>query len=260
MGHYITAVCTAEIINGRATYWDVCCWVKQVFWKMTHPTTAGYSLKSMMWGTDGTERRGCGERCSEVFQHGNKDFDCLSMNNSSLLIAAYDKETVLGPVQNVSGQMEAKRNSKQTGNFCSPPPQGERNTIVWKPHRSVCNRNWVIDINIKLIPSVWLLHSLAARVKERGSDEVNTFVLPLKPDKCQSLTTAALRWFPELRCTARTLYWFHRSEPKFLGMWISCMPAEMYLRVYMWAFTCMHSYTHPLLLQLLSSHSLSLSA
>lgn len=258
MGHYITAVCTAEIINGGATYWDVCCWVKQVFWKMTHPTTAGYSLKSMMWGTDGTERRGCGERCSEVFQHGNKDFDCLSMNNSSLLIAVYDKETVLGPVQNVSGQMEAKRNSKQTGNFCSPPPQGERNTIVWKPHRSVCNRNWVIDINIKLIPSVWLLHSLAARVKERGSDEVNTFVLPLKPDKCQSLTTAALRWFPELRCTARTLYWFHRSEPKFLGMWISCMPAEMYLRVYMWAFTCMHSYTHPLLLQLLSSHSLSL--
>lgn len=94
-----------------------------MFWKMTHPTTAGYSLKSMMWGTDGTERRGCGERCSEVFQHGNKDFDCLSMNNSSLLIAAYDKETVLGPVQNVSGQMEAKRNSKQTGNFCSPPPK-----------------------------------------------------------------------------------------------------------------------------------------
>lgn len=66
---------------------------------MTHPTTAGYSLKSMMWGTDGTERRGCGERCSEVFQHGNKDFDCLIMNNSSLLVAGYDKETVLGPVQ-----------------------------------------------------------------------------------------------------------------------------------------------------------------
>lgn len=99
MGHYITAVCTAEIINGGATYWDVCCCVKQVFRKMTHPTTAGYSLKSMMWGTDGTERRGCGERCSEVFQHGNKDFDCLIMNNSSLLVAGYDKETVLGPVQ-----------------------------------------------------------------------------------------------------------------------------------------------------------------
>lgn len=47
-------------------------------------------------------------------------------------------------------------------------------------------------------------------------------------------------------------------RPKFLGMWISCMPAEIYLSVCMWAFTCMHSYTHPLLLQLLSSHPLSL--
>lgn len=102
------------------------------------------------------------------------------------------------------------------------------------------------------------LCSCERREEGRGCyrrDEVNSFVLTLKPDKCHSCTTATRRRFLELRNTGieKTVTVPSLSR-KPLGMWISCMPVGVYFWMCMWAFTCIHSYTHPLLLQL-SSHS-----
>ncbi len=121
MGHYISVFCTVGIINVENILGCVLL-SKAAVWENdgAHITTAGSSLKSMMWGMDGGERRGCGERYTEGFQCGNKDRDCLIINDLYSLVATLDKENVSEKVQGVLRQMEGPDKEQADKNHSIP--------------------------------------------------------------------------------------------------------------------------------------------
>lgn len=105
------------------------------------------------------EKRGCGKTIIESFRH--EDWDWLKFASRQ------NNWKITKCLQANGGTDKQQADGRLLFHSC-----GAWNIIESKPHWSDCNRNWVININIKQIPSFWLLHSVAEWKGERKDESV----------------------------------------------------------------------------------------